>query len=162
MLAHKLDSNMGCFESALPVQQFPDGLVALWKMSELSAADRKTAEQAMAEMPQLEIPTDHKFSVGVYARTVYMPSGAFVIGKLHATEHLNIISAGRCTVWTEQSGFADYEGPVTFNSVAGTKKYLFVHENTAWTTIHVTETRDIDELEKEIINGESVVLGVGL
>ena len=44
----------------------------------------------------------HMFANGCYLREIFMPAGARVIGKIHATEHFNIILKGKVTVVTAE------------------------------------------------------------
>ena len=36
----------------------------------------------------------HQHSVGLYSRTLFMPAGSFIVGKIHKFAHQNIISRG--------------------------------------------------------------------
>lgn len=106
---------------------------------------------ALSRFEQLECPVRHYFSKGLYLREIFMPKGAFVVGKLHATEHPNIISCGDCSVWTAIDGMQRIQAPYTWISKPGVKKALYIHEDTIWTTCHVTDKTDLDELERELI-----------
>jgi len=108
-------------------------------------------QAALSLYEQTDLPVKHYFSPGLYLREIFMPKGTFVVGKLHATEHPNIISVGDCTVWTAHDGVKRYTGPNTWVSKAGVKKALYTHEDTIWTTVHVTETTDLIDLERELI-----------
>jgi hypothetical protein len=41
--------------------------------------------------------------------------------------------------------------PATFVSQPGTKRVVYALKDTVWTTVHVTESTDLDEIEAEII-----------
>lgn len=94
--------------------------------------------------------TSHHFAPGVYARQYFIPAGSVVIGKIHKTEHFNIICKGKCSVSTED-GPMILEGPCVTVSRAGVKKAVYAFEDTTWITIHVTEETDPDKIEKEVI-----------
>jgi hypothetical protein len=98
----------------------------------------------------------HTFSEGTYARELSMPKGMLVIGKIHRHSHINIISRGKCIVYTtEGKQIIDATNhPVTFSSSPGTKRVGYMLEDTIWTTIHLTNSTDIDEIEKEVIISE--------
>lgn len=91
-------------------------------------------------------PLKHSFSEGIYVREISIPAGHVVVGKIHKHEHPNFISKGRVTVVTEQGGVEELVAPVTIISPAGTKRLLFTHEDTVWTTIHATDYRDVDTI----------------
>ena len=92
----------------------------------------------------------HIFAPGVYAREITIYPGDFIVGKLHKTSHINIISAGDISVKTE-FGTHRYKAPYTFVSKVGTKRVVFAHEKTIWTTIHPTEETDLEKIEDHVI-----------
>lgn len=107
-------------------------------------------QEDLAKLPQLDLPLKHYFSKGLYVREIFMPKGAVVIGKIHKTEHPNIISRGKVLVASE-SDVRKVEAPYTYISGPGTKKVLLILEDTVWTTCHVTEETDLEKLEVELI-----------
>ena len=107
------------------------------------------AEQ-LKKLPQLDAPVKHHFSKGVYAREIFMPKGMLIVGKIHKTKHLNIVSKGKCSIVTSARTF-EIEAPYTFESVAGEQKVVYMHEDTVWTTIHVTSETNLDKIEEECI-----------
>ena len=92
----------------------------------------------------------HWFAPGVYAREMFMPKGCLVVGKIHKTEHLNILSQGKLSVSNNGESIT-VEAPFTYVSPIGTKRALYAHEDVVWTTIHATELDDPELIEKEII-----------
>ena len=116
-----------------------------------SRTDRDNAIRILSKDYPADFPLNHYFAPNVYVREIFMPAGALVIGKLHATEHLNIITTGRCVVWTEQDGLKEYAAPYTFKSKAGTRKFLYIYADTTWMTVHVTEETDLEKLEDQLI-----------
>ena len=92
----------------------------------------------------------HWFAPGVYAREMFMPAGVLITGKIHKTEHLNILSQGKLSV-SNQGESITVEAPFTYVSPIGTKRAIYAHEDSTWTTIHATELEDPEEIEKEII-----------
>ena len=107
-------------------------------------------EDELRKHPQLDVPIKHHFAPGVYAREMFVPAGTLLTGKIHKTEHLNIISQGHFSV-SNMGESMDIYAPHTFVSPAGTKRAIYAHEDSTWTTIHVTEETDLDVLEDEII-----------
>jgi hypothetical protein len=98
-----------------------------------------------------ELPLTHVFSDGVYAREIFMPAGMIVVGHVHNTTHLNIVSTGKAIVWMNDT-VVEITAPYTFESKAGTRKVLYILEDMFWTTIHATDSRDIDELENTLVD----------
>lgn len=107
-------------------------------------------QQELAKLPQLDCPLRHHFAPGAYAREILLPKGSLVIGKIHKHAHINVVSQGRVSVMTE-FGRMDIEAPCTFVSQVGTKRAVYAHEDTVWTTVHVTTETDLEKLEDEII-----------
>ncbi len=95
-------------------------------------------------------PVVHRFADGVYAREMTIPMGHVIVGKIHKYGHLNLISRGRVSVLTE-FGVDTYTAPLTFVSKPGTKRVVYAHEDTVWTTFHGTLHTSPDDVEKDII-----------
>jgi len=110
-------------------------------------------EAAISRAPQMDFSLKHTFTAGVYCREIYIPKGSVIVGKIHRHEHLNFISKGHVTVLTK-AGLQEFRGPCTMVSSAGTKRALYAHEDTVWTTIHANPTneRDLGKLEELIIS----------
>ena len=107
-------------------------------------------ERHMLAMPQVEIPTRHYFSQGVYAREIFIPKGTTLTGKIHKFTQLNIMSAGEMSVLTE-NGIERVKAPFTIVSPPGTKRVAYAHEDTVWTTIHGTDETDLEKIENHFI-----------
>jgi len=97
-----------------------------------------------------DFPVEHTFTEGAYARTMVIPKGSWIVGKIHKHGHLNFITEGKVTVATEQ-GVVTYVAPMMLVSLPGTKRVVFAHETTKWTTVHVTEKTNLEEIEADII-----------
>jgi hypothetical protein len=128
---------------------------ANWNPTKISRDKIIRLEQEMREMDQVQIETKHRFSEGIYAREITIPKGCLLTGKVHKTVHLNIISKGDITVWTEE-GMKRVQAPYTMVSQPGTKRVGFAHEETVWTTIHGTHETDLDTLERDLIEPEMI------
>ncbi|MDH4235620.1 MAG: hypothetical protein OEW25_01985 [Nitrospira sp.] len=101
-------------------------------------------------LPDPECPLTHTFAPGIYARTIFIPKGTLVVGKIHKHAHLNMLVEGAVVVATED-GSVVYQAPRLMTSKAGTKRVLYTYTNTRWTTFHVTEKTDPEEIEEDII-----------
>lgn len=107
-------------------------------------------EELMLREPQVPIEPVHYFANGLYAREITIKAGTLLTGKIHRTEHLNIVSKGRIVVWTED-GMREVAAPFTMVSRPGTKRVGYALEDTVWTTIHATNETDLDRLEAALI-----------
>lgn len=108
----------------------------------------------------IAIQTTHYFADGLYAREIFIPKGCLLTGRVHRAEHLNIVSSGRITVWTEQ-GMKEVSAPFTMVSQPGTKRVGYAHEDTVWTTVHATRETDIETLELQLIEPENLLIEEG-
>ena len=125
-------------------------------MNEVARRDILNLEEAMRDMPGYDdggkeiCRIKHYFAPGVYAREMWMPKDCLITGKIHMTEHLNILSQGKVSV-SNRGESITMEAPYTFVSPIGTKRAIYAHEDSTWTTIHVTDLTDPEEIEEEII-----------
>lgn len=101
-------------------------------------------------LPDPECPLTHTFAPGIYARSIFIPKHTLVVGKIHKHAHLNMLIEGTVVVATEE-GPVVYEAPRLMTSKAGTKRVLYTYTDVRWTTFHVTDKTDPDEIEEEII-----------
>ena len=92
----------------------------------------------------------HYFTDGAYARELKMPAGALIVGKIHKHAHLNFITTGKVAVATE-FGEEIFTAPHTFVSLPGTKRVVYILEDTTWTTVHVTNETDLAKIEDQVI-----------
>jgi hypothetical protein len=99
-------------------------------------------EAEMKKYPSVEIKTTHHFAKGVYAREIFIPKGTLLTGKIHKTEHLNIVSQGDISVLTE-NGPKRVKAPFAMVSQAGIKRAGYAHEDTVWTTIHANVLEEV-------------------
>jgi len=101
------------------------------------------------ELANVEMPLRHYFADGVYVRAIFMPAGAFVVGKIHKHEHLAIMLSGDISI-VDATGAKRMVGPMLpFVSQSGIKRALVIHADTWFLTIH--RQRDFDpENEDEI------------
>jgi hypothetical protein len=119
---------------------------------QLTHGDRVDAIHLMlAKCPPVEMPLSHCFTPGIYSRTIVMPQGSMVISKIHKTEHQYVVLSGEVSVWTEAEGVVHIKAPFVGVTKPGTRRILFVHQTCTWITFHPHASRDVDEIERDII-----------
>lgn len=115
-------------------------------------------EEALRQLPQLPEDVHHHFAPGVYMRELRIPAGAVLTGKIHRTEHLNILAQGEISVLTEH-GVRRLTAPCVIKSSAGIKRAGYAHTDVVWICVHPTIETDLDKLEAELIAPSFEALG---
>ena len=132
-LIDPLDTEMQEFET-LPMRE---------KM--LSAiADMLTLTDARMHLPVKEMFVD-----GMYVRELFIPKGAFLWGKLHRQECVNVCSQGSIDIVTESGSF-NVSAPFTAISSPGNLKLGYAKEDTVWVNVFRTDVTDLDKIEDVI------------
>ena len=115
---------------------------------------------------EVDWPLSHTICNKTYVRQITLPKGALLTGRVHNYDHTSIISTGDVSVLTNE-GITRIKAPATWISKAGTKRLIYVHEETIWSTIHATKHTEIAEIEDELVHqsdlswiDESIKLGV--
>jgi len=110
------------------------------------------AEHAIVRMGDLvELPVKHLFTPGLYVRQIFIPAGILLTSKIHRTTHPFEISQGAISVWSAETGTLFFRAPHLGVTTPGTRRILFAHEDTIWTTFHPTDRTTPEEVEEEII-----------
>jgi len=96
-------------------------------------------------------PLKHDFAEGCYVRQITIPKDTVVVGKIHKHCHPSFILSGEVSVFTEEEGIQRIKAPASFISSAGVKRVVYAHEDTIWTTVHVTNETNLDKIEDFVI-----------
>lgn len=117
----------------------------------------KALQGEILAMQQVEPPTFHHFSGGMYGRVMHMPAGMVVSGRTHAVDHLFIVCKGTLSVATEDDSVT-LEAPAVIETKAGAKRVLYAITDAACMTVHKTDLTDIAEIEEAVLEPEPVML----
>lgn len=109
------------------------------------------AECIIATGAPVEMPLTHRFTDGMYIREIFMPAGSILTSKIHKTNHPFVVSKGKCIVY-DGNKLETITAPHTGITKPNTRRLLYIEEDTIWTTFHVTDKGDVDEIEKDIIH----------
>lgn len=150
-------------ENALSKVQFRESIL------DLQGKMEKSIERGEFESNEKDCPLTHyftpvseQFGCSVYAREMFIPKGALIVGKIHRHSHLNMITKGCISVSTE-FGKEYYRAPVTFISAAGTKRAVLAEEDTIWTTIHLVDNpgeENVDQIVDDLTAETYAELGL--
>ena len=102
----------------------------------------------------IELPVEHKFTPGMYVRTLTAPAGTIATTYIHKQEHQFVLVKGIVSVFAdvEETKVVRLEAPYHGITKAGTRRVIFVHEDCIWMTFHPTDITDIDEAEKALFD----------
>jgi hypothetical protein len=106
-------------------------------------------EKILQTLPQVEIIPEMYYGHKSAARVIHIPAGVACTGHIHKYPQINI-SVGDISVTTE-TGVQRFTGFNIIESPAGTKRALYAHADTIWTTIHGSTATDVETLEAEVI-----------
>ena len=127
-------------------------------MNEIAQDKIMALEKLMIEYPEsiledgrpIDLEVKHHFAPGIYARELFIPAGTLLTGKIHKTEHLNILAKGRIEI-SNMGESREMIAPQTFVSPPGTKRAGYAHEDSIWITIHATDETDLKKLESDLV-----------
>ena len=92
-------------------------------------------EQKLMEIPeQIDPGVTHFMHGDTYIRSMFIPAGLLIVGRIHATDHICMIE-GDIYVSDE---FSDehYQGFTMFHSPRGSKRIVRTERDSRFTTIH--------------------------
>ncbi len=102
-------------------------------------------EHSMQPIAQAECPVRHYFAPGMYAREITIPKGVVLVGAIHKTNNLVVLSKGRLRMATTD-GTQDIAAPYTMTCMAGAKNTALALEDSVWTNFFPTDETDVDRL----------------
>lgn len=91
-----------------------------------------------------ELVTHHIFTPGIMVREVLMQKGDYIATRIHLTEHPFIISMGRALIWTDDQGVIEVGAPFTAVTKPGTRRFIYILEDTIFSTIHANPDNETD------------------
>lgn len=124
--------------------------------SELALVSERMKSEAWAKIEQIEaqMRTDvavndafrlnHIFTPGLYVREIFMPKGMLLTSRIHLTEHPFVISCGVASIWDDEKGWVTMSAPHTGITKPGTRRILYIHEDTIFSTFHLNPENETD------------------
>jgi hypothetical protein len=98
---------------------------------------------------QREFEVNHTLIDGVYTRTLFIPKGSMLVGKIHLKECVNIVAKGDISVLTE-TGMGRFQAGHVAVSKPGIQKVGYAHEDTVFINVFRTDETEIEKIEAEI------------
>jgi hypothetical protein len=118
-------------------------------------------EAYCASQPQVHLPLEHRFTSGMYIRTIFMPAGTVVTSRTHKTDHPFVVQSGVVDVYDESGRCERFSSGHLGTTKAGTRRILMVHADCTWTTFHATDKTDPEEIGEEITEASNDLLPEG-
>ena len=84
---------------------------------------------------------------GLYIRELTMPADSTIFSKVHLQTHPFMITKGKVTVYDGKT-LTTHEAPYKGVTQSGTKRLLYIHEDTTWITFHPTDSDDLELMDK--------------
>ena len=108
-------------------------------------------EQEIREMPQVTCPVEHYQVDGVYVRSMFIPAGTILTGKIHNFENIAILAQGTIRV---SNGTDSYilTAPHIMVDKPGVKRIGYAETDVTFVTVHKTANTEIDDIEKELVS----------
>ena len=108
-------------------------------------------EQEIREMPQVSCPVEHYQVDGVYVRSMFIPAGTILTGKIHNFENIAILAQGTIRV---SNGTDSYilTAPHIMVDKPGVKRIGYAETDVTFITVHKTANTEIDDIEKELVS----------
>lgn len=123
---------------------------------------RERIQELQKAMLEVRCPmpnAQHYFAPGMYGRTLMIPAGMRVVGKIHKHSHLMMVLRGKAEVVTEFDRTIVEAGHVSI-SRPGAKRVVTAIEDTMFMTVHHNpeNTENLDTIEKDHIEKEDFKL----
>ncbi len=125
------------------------------KISSIEMIDKMLEVESMiGDLPDAKFgddtcPLKHSFADGLYVREIFMPKGMLIVSALHKTSYPFFVLEGDLSIIT-LDGLMRIKAPYYSITQAGTKRILYIIEDTHWITVHATEETDVDLIREKI------------
>lgn len=105
------------------------------------------------ELQAVDLPLVHRWTPGLYIRQIFMPAGTLLTSKIHKTEHPYVVTKGRVSVYIPGVGVQELAAGHFGITKPGTRRVLYIHEDTTWITFHPNAD---DEEDLAVIEGRLI------
>lgn len=98
-------------------------------------------EAELLKLPQVEMPIDHSFCAGLYARTMHIPAGTVLTGAIHREESFFLVRKGDLIVSTDNGPKRLGPGDMSVTKI-GAKRAGIALTDVEVTTFHANPTNE--------------------
>ena len=114
------------------------------------AAITKRMEEMLVSPNRVDLAFTESLEHGLYTRTLFIPKGCELVGKIHRKPCVNIVATGDISIMTE-TGLLRVQAGYSVTSPAGIQKIGYAHEDTIFINVFRTDVTDIGAVEKDLI-----------
>jgi len=108
-------------------------------------------EALLAAQEPAVMPVTHRWTPGLYIREILIPAGTIATSMEHKTEHPFVLSSGVVEVVDSHGTAQLLQAPHTGITLPGTRRALRALTDVVWTTFHVTDKQDVEQIADEIL-----------
>lgn len=124
-------------------------------------------EQELLKLAQVDCPVTNYQLNGVYARSMFIPAGTLLTGKIHNFENIAILAKGRLRITNGTDSYIISEGHIMVDP-PGIKRLGYAETDVIFITVHRTDNTEIDAIEDELVSDtfeeyeQQLLLGGGI
>jgi len=108
-------------------------------------------EEHILQLPQTVLPIEHYHIDGVYARSMFIPAGTLLTGKIHNFESIAILAKGTIRITNGTESYVISEGHIMVDQ-PGVKRLGYAETDVVFITVHRTDNTEIEAIEDELVS----------
>ena len=108
-------------------------------------------EALMEAMPQVDSPAEHYHLSGVYCRSLFIPKGCLLTGKIHNHESIGILAQGTLRITNGETSTVVTAPYITVDK-PGIKRLGYAETDCTFITVHRTDLDSIDAIEEALVS----------
>ena len=108
-------------------------------------------EVLMKAMPQVDSPAEHYHLSGVYCRSLFIPKGCLLTGKIHNHESIGILAQGTLRITNGETSTVVTAPYITVDK-PGIKRLGYAETDCTFITVHRTDLDSIDAIEEALVS----------
>jgi len=116
-------------------------------MSESAIEKVRLVQNAMLELPQVDLPVHHILHGGLYLRSLVIPAGVAIAGAFIQVPTTLVVS-GNVTVYANDQAY-EIDGYQVLVASAGRKQVFVAHTDTNMTMTFATDAKTVEDAENE-------------
>ena len=103
------------------------------------------------EALKAQTDTQHYQIKGVYARTMFVPAGMLVTGKIHNFESIGILAQGTMRITNGETSVL-VSAPYIAVDKPGIKRLGYAETDCTFISVHRTDAEEITDIEDELVS----------